>query len=77
MRGRSSVELIEENGNGAPHSVDPQEADMGRMYAEYVSSAREEFFGDAKSIAPEEWSTAAVGLITLLVLGGIIISQVL
>lgn len=57
--------------------VDPQDADLGRMMDEYVQSAQVDFFADARQIPSEEWSQAAVGLVTLLVLGGIILSQVL
>lgn len=57
--------------------VDPQDVDLGRAADEYVQSAQVDFFGDVRQIPSEEWSQAAVGLITLLVLGGIIVSQVL
>ncbi len=68
--------MSEKIGSGAD-PVDPHDADMGRLYAAYVNEAREEFFKDAKAVAPQDWTSAAVGLVALVVLGGIILSQVL
>lgn len=56
--------------------IDPHDADLSAIAGEHVRSARADFFGDAKRVAPEDWSKAAVGLVTLVVLGLIIITQV-
>lgn len=45
--------------------------------SEYVRSATEEYFGEAGTIEARDWTLAATGFITLVVLGAIILWQVL
>lgn len=69
--------MAEEKVDTVAPSVEPHDADIGLLAEEYVQSARADFYEEVRGVAPEEWSKAAVGLATLVILGGIILSQVL
>ena len=71
------LHLAEEKVDTVAPSVEPHDADIGLLVEEYVQSARADYYEDVQGVASEEWSKAAVGLVTLLILGGIILSQVL
>lgn len=58
-------------------AVEPHDADLGRLMGHYVQEAQADFFDDNRPVSSGEWAQASVGLITLLVLGGIILTQVL
>jgi len=57
--------------------VDPHDADLGQLARENARAASVEFFGEARPVSAEDWTKAAAGLVTLVVLGLIIVSQVL
>lgn len=64
-----------EHANGASRRIDPHDAHIAALAKEYFDSCAAEFFGDAKAVAPDEWAKAAAGLVTLILLALIIISQ--